>query len=69
MSMHYEDPQFERQPSSDDHSGYTVETKGIPQALRYVAKCRCGWRSPLLSAAGLAGAAWDEHVALVTGSF
>jgi hypothetical protein len=31
------------------------------------AKCECGWRSPSYINAGLAGAAWDEHVEAATG--
>jgi len=30
---------------------------------RHVAVCSCGWRSRALPTAGLAGAAWDQHVA------
>ena len=30
---------------------------------KFRAACACGWRSPLLSTAGMAGTAYDRHAA------
>ena len=47
------------------HHGYRVEmTAKRPRPL-YAAVCSCGWRSESLPTAGLAGTAFDIHVAEV----
>lgn len=50
------------QGGTKDHSHYEVRRAG--QSV--VAQCTCGWRSQLASNGGMAGAAWDTHVADVT---
>jgi hypothetical protein len=50
------------QGGTKDHSHYEVRRAG--QSV--VAQCTCGWRSQLASNGGMAGAAWDTHVAEVT---
>ena len=37
---------------------YSIERGG--DGVRAV--CSCGWRTEIMGSAGLAGAAWDEHV-------
>lgn len=59
MSMHYDDPVLRE---VNPHGRYDIGVQGDPRNAKLVATCTCGWTSPALSSAGLAGASWDHHV-------
>lgn len=47
----------------DGHRALPIE----PRRLKFVAGCECGWRSEVLSTAGMANAAFDRHLSEVAG--
>ena len=40
-----------------EHQSFKIEHEGS----RIYARCSCGWESARTTAAGLAGALWDDH--------
>ena len=51
------------QRSDVGHFGYSLELTARGPNPKHRARCSCGWASVALPTAGMAGAAWDLHVA------